>query len=619
MSTEIQNMVMSDSVVDQRQSRPVTIAEIILKAAAEFDKPDALNYKDGERWQSISSKEFVHRAELITLGLYSLGIRQGDRVAILSQNCYQWTITDVGCLFGGYISVPLYATQAPEQVQYILNDSESRVLFVEDEAAFTRVRDFVSNCRSLEKIIFFRGKFSDSSLSFSELESLGRDLLKQNHGLVNDLRRSLTSEDMATIIYTSGTTGEPKGVMLTNQNIVSNLEGTAGHLQFTKEEVALSVLPLSHVLERMGMFMYISRGMSVYYAESLEKIGDNIREVRPTFLIAVPRLYEKIYARIKEKARAGGTVKVALLSWAVEVGKEWARRVYNRQDVPASLKIKHKLASRLIFSKWHEGTGGRLRFLVSGGSALSEEIGYIFAGAGLPILEGYGLTETSPVITVNSPASNRIGTVGQPLPNVQVRIAPDGEIETRGPNVMVGYYRKPAETRAVLTDDGWFKTGDIGTLDKDGYLKITDRKKELFKTSGGKYIAPQPIEQRIKSCPYVNQVVLVGSERRFPAALIVPNWDQIRTLPEFKSLPTSTSELVREPQLIEFFQKQVDSLTENLSKYERVKRVALIENELTIDGGELTPSMKVKRRVVDQKYRKLIDQIYSETPDTECG
>jgi long-chain acyl-CoA synthetase len=366
------------------------------------------------------------------------------------------------------------------------------------------------------------------------------------------------------------------------------------------------------------MYMYLHHGAKVYFAESIDRVGDNMREVHPTLVVAVPRLFEKIYARIKDKATAGGRVKTAMLMWAVNVGKRWAHRTVWKERMPATLALQHAIARRLIFSKWREGMGGRIRLFLSGGAALPEELGLIFYGAGLPIVQGYGLTETSPVITVNAPDDNRIGAVGRPIRHVEVRIAPDGEIETRGPNVMRGYYNKPEATREVFTEDGWFKTGDIGALDPEGHLRITDRKKELFKTSGGKYVAPQPIEQRIKQSRFVNQVVLVGNGRKFAAALIVPDWEMLRSYAQLKGLGLkSNAEFCRHPRILDLFQRQVDSVTQDLSRFERVKRIALIEDELTIEGGELTPTLKVKRRVVDEKYRDLIDRLYAEAEERQ--
>jgi len=357
--------------------------------------------------------------------------------------------------------------------------------------------------------------------------------------------------------------------------------------------------------------MYLHQGMAVYFAESLQTIGPNLREVSPTVLVGVPRIFEKIYARIRERAAEAGKVSATLLAWSVSVAREYARHVIAHEPVPVFLKFQHWIASKLVFSKWQWAFGGRMRLLVSGGAALPEDLSYIYTGAGIPIVQGYGLTETSPVITTSRIEDNRPGTVGTAIPNVDIRIAEDGEIEVRGPNVMQGYYNKPEETRAVFTEDGWFKTGDIGTLDKDGFLRITDRKKELFKTSGGKYISPQPIEQAIKGSRFVNQVVLIGAERKFPAALIVPDWEQLESYCKLKGIEVkSRSELCHHPRIIDLIQRQIDGLTPNLAKYERIKKVALLEDEFTIEGGELTPTLKVKRRVIDDKYRDVIEKIY---------
>jgi len=602
------------------EDEPTTLVEMFERAAVKFQKPDALNYKRDGAWHSISSSELVSRARRIALGLHALGIRHGDRVALLSDNCPEWTLADAGCQFAGIIDVPIYPTQTPVQAAYILNDSGARLLFISHQSAFARIQAALENCPALKYVVFFDASemaeataAQASALSLVELETRGRELEVAQPGLANELAHAVKPDDLATMVYTSGTTGEAKGVMLTHSNIVSNLIDVSHHLGFTGQDIALSVLPLSHIFERTGMYMYTHRGISVFYAESLEKIGDNMREVRPTLMLAVPRLFEKIYARIKEKAAAGGRFKASLLAWAVEVGKLCARHTFNHQSVPLHLALQHKIASQIVFSKWRAGVGGRIRLFVSGGAALPEELGYIFAGAGLPIMECYGLTETSPGVTINEPKTQRIGTVGRTIPHVEVRIAPDGEIETRGPNIMRGYYNKPAETAAVFTSDGWFKTGDIGALDAENYLRITDRKKELFKTSGGKYIAPQFVEQLIKNSRFVNQVVLVGNGRKFPAALIVPDWEQVKAYAALKNIEArEPAELLTHPRIIDLFERQIDALSANLAQYERVKRVALLEHELTIEGGELTPTMKVKRRVVDEKYRDVIDRIYKE-------
>jgi long-chain acyl-CoA synthetase len=447
-------------------------------------------------------------------------------------------------------------------------------------------------------------------MTLAELEEKGRALAPD---YIDRLVVQTKPDDLATIIYTSGTTGEPKGVMLTHSNLVSNLIDSSGHHDFGEQDTALSVLPLSHVFERQAMYMYLHKGMAVYFAESLQTIGPNLREVSPTVLVGVPRIFEKIYQRIREAAAERGKVSVALLAWSLSVAREYAEIVLAHKPVPASLKFKHSIASKLVFSKWQRAFGGKMRLLVSGGAALAEDLSYIYFGAGIPIVQGYGLTETSPVITTSSIDEIRPGTVGKAIPNVEIRIAEDGEIEVRGPNVMRGYYNKPEETRAVFTSDGWFKTGDVGTLDEDGFLRITDRKKELFKTSGGKYIAPQPIEQAIKGSRFVNQVVLIGAERKFPAALIVPVWEQLESYCKLKGIEAKTrSELCRNPRIVDLIQRQIDALTPNLAKYEKIKKIALLENEFTIEGGELTPTLKVKRRVIDEKYRDVIEGLYSE-------
>jgi long-chain acyl-CoA synthetase len=596
---------------------PSTIVEVFERAVRVHARTDLLNYKREGAWRSLSSEESLRRVRRVALGLRALGLGRGDRAGILSESSPEWVLVDVGCQFAGVVNVPVYPTLAPQQVCYIMDDSGARLLFVQNSAALERVREGVGGCNALTHVVVMEGK-ADGVLTLEELEARGAELERERPGLLEEVSGAISPEDLATIIYTSGTTGEPKGVMLTHSNVVSNLIGTSERLAFTPEDVVLSVLPLSHVFERGAMYMYLHHGAKVFFAESIDRVGENMREVRPTLVVAVPRLYEKIYVRIKDKAAKGGKGKTAILIWAVRVARRWARSVVWKKRVPAWLALEHKLASRIVFSKWREGVGGHIRLFLAGGAALPEDLGLIFYGAGLPIVQGYGLTETSPVITVNGPVDNRVGTVGRPIRHVEVRIAADGEIETRGPNVMRGYYNKPEATRDVFTEDGWFKTGDIGTLDAEGYLRITDRKKELFKTSGGKYIAPQPVEQRIKRSRFVNQVVLIGNGRKFPAALIVPDWEMLRSYAQLKGLDCKTpAEFCRHPRVIDLIQRQVDSVTEDLSRFERVKRVALLEHELTVEGGELTPTLKVKRRVVDEKYKEFIDRLYAEAEERQ--
>ena len=591
---------------------PATLVDVFTGIARDHKRPDTLNYKRDGRWVSISSDELLARAKRIAAGLHAIGVRRGDRVALLSESRVEWTLTDAGSIFAGTIDVPIYATLTPPQVRYILNDSGACVLFLANREKFVELKDVLGECPEVKHVIFFEadGVTPEDGLTLAQLEEKGREL---DQDYIDRSVAQTQTEDLATIIYTSGTTGEPKGVMLTHSNLVSNLIDSSGHHEFGEHDTALSVLPLSHVFERQAMYMYLHKGMAVYFAEALQTIGPNLREVSPTVLVGVPRIFEKIYQRIRETAAERGKVSVALLAWSVSVAREYAEIVLAHKPVPALLKFKHSIASKLVFSKWRRAFGGKMRLLVSGGAALSEDLSYIYLGAGIPIVQGYGLTETSPVITTSSIDEIRPGTVGKAIPNVEIRIAEDGEIEVRGPNVMRGYYNKPEETRAVFTSDGWFKTGDVGTLDKDGFLRITDRKKELFKTSGGKYIAPQPIEQAIKASRFVNQVVLIGAERKFPAALIVPVWEQLESYCKLKGISVaSRAELCRHPRIIDLIQRQIDALTPNLAKYERIKKIALLENEFTIEGGELTPTLKVKRRVIDEKYRDVIEKLYQE-------
>jgi long-chain acyl-CoA synthetase len=599
-------------IKDSGADQPVTLVDIFERVARRHKRKDSLNYKSEGRWISVSSDEMMFRAKEIAAGLYAIGVRRGDRVAILSDSRIEWTLTDAGCIFAGVVDVPIYPTLTPSQVKYILNDSGAGVLFVANREKYEELRDVVAES-PIKQIVVFESTAAGETLSLVQLEAKGAALLKEQPELIDRVSREISSDDLATIIYTSGTTGEPKGVMLSHSNLVSNLVDSSGHLSFGEKDVALSVLPLSHVFERQAMYMYLNQGMAVYFAESLLTIGPNLREVRPTVLVGVPRIFEKIYDRIQERAAASGRASTAILNWSVGVARKYAEYLIAHKPVPATLKMQHAFAEKLVFKKWRDAFGGRIRLLLSGGAALPEELAYIYIGAGIPIMQGYGLTETSPVITAGVLDENRPGTVGKAIPNVEIRIAEDGEIETRGPNVMKGYYNKPEETRAVFTSDGWFKTGDIGTIDADGFLRITDRKKELFKTSGGKYISPQPIEQAIKGSRFVSQVVLVGAGRKFPAALIVPIWEQLDSYCKLKGIQVqSRKDLCHHPRILDLLRRQIDGLTPNLARYEKIKAIALLENEFSIEGGELTPTLKIKRRVIDEKYREVIDRLYEE-------
>ncbi len=594
---------------------PQTLGELFKYAAEKFDLIDALNCKRDGEWKRISSRTVLERAGNIALGLYSLGLRKGDRTAIISANSPEWTLADAGCQFAGLLDVPIYTTLAPASIKYIIDDSQTRVFFVENREMYERIAEEISQCSSLEKFIFFDDDGVDlpNAMSLAGLEKIGAELRESEMGLLDSLSSAIEPGDVATLIYTSGTTGEPKGVMLSHNNIISNVIDCGERYSFSDHDKPLSVLPLSHIFERSAMYLYFFNGMSVHYAESVDKVPDNLREVRPTLLIGVPRIFEKVYAKAKLKAARSGGFKEKIFDWAIEIAKAFALKNGKRESISLGLKLKHALADRLVFGKLRDFFGGRLRYCITGGAALPDEIHLIFTGAGISIMQGYGLTETSPVIASNNPVDMKLGTVGKPIRNTKVRIAEDGEIEASGPGVMLGYYKKEQATRETFTEDGWFRTGDIGEIDDEGFLKITDRKKELFKTSGGKYIAPSPIEQMIRSSRFVNQVVLIGNERKFASALIVPNFDMLDSYAKHKGFkPMSPTEYCGDPKIVDLFERQVTTATKGLAKFETVKKIALLEKELSVDGGELTPTLKMKRRVIDTKYKDVIDRIYTE-------
>jgi long-chain acyl-CoA synthetase len=586
-----------------------------LSALARHAKADALSLKKDGQWLYIPGDAIIKRVRAVALGLSALGVRKGDRVALLSENRPDWSVVDLAILSLGAVNVPIYTTQAPEQVRYILEDSGARVLFVSGRKVFRHARPGIAPVEALEKIVFFdtdSAAAHDGALTLFELEQKGAELDAQGPEVFDRALNGVHAEDLATIIYTSGTTGEPKGVMLAHSSFVSNVLSITSALPIHSTDVALSVLPLSHIFERTVFYVFCWNGVSVAYAPSFDMVGEYLREVRPTIMTAVPRLFEKVFHKIVKKGTAEGGWRSSLFKWALGVGQRHAELEDRGASVPPLLQIQQEVASRLVFSKWREGVGGRLRFFVSGGAALSPALSYAFLGAGVTILQGYGMTETC-IVAANRPENNRVGSVGLPFPGVEVKTDAEGEILVRGANVMRGYYNHPEETAAVFNEDGWFKTGDVGTLDEDGRLFITDRKKELFKLSNGKYVAPQLVESLIKQSQYVSQVVVVGAGRKAPAALIVPDWEALSS-----SLPSPQAEehtprvaWSRNRAAVKLVQRDVSELTSALADYERVRRVVLLPDEFSIDGGELTPTLKVKRRVIDEKYSGLIEELYN--------
>jgi long-chain acyl-CoA synthetase len=590
-----------------------SIPGLCLAAARKHSKSDALNYRDGGKWIHIPAETFVTRVQDVTLGLAALGIRPGDRIALLSENRPEWSIVDLAILSLGAINVPIYTTQAVEQIDFILADSGAKAIFISNRKLYRHAKSALAN-RMLEHLIFFEADSAEEiprAVPLENLETNGRAQTRERAEAFTAYLQAVRPDDLATIIYTSGTTGEPKGVMLTHNNFMSNVLSIADGLPISASDVALSVLPLSHIFERTGFYVFCYCGVSVYYAASFDQVGDNLREVAPTVMTAVPRLFEKVYHRIIKKGMSEKGLKKNVFMRSLAVGQRYGELKDTRRWIPARLRIQQRLASKLVFSKWREGVGGRLRYFVSGGAPLSPALSYAYLAAGIPILQGYGATETC-IVSANRPDNNHVGSVGIPFADIELKIAEDGEILVRGPNVMRGYYGQPEATAAVLKD-GWFYTGDVGHLDKGGRLYITDRKKDLFKLSNGKYVAPQLIESLLKQSEYVSQVVVVGAGRKQPSALIVPDWENLnQALAETgEQSPKDRVELSKHPAAVKIVQNDIAALTAPLADYERIRHVALLPNEFSIDSGELTPTLKVKRRVIDERFGDLIEQLYS--------
>jgi long-chain acyl-CoA synthetase len=590
-----------------------SIPGLCLSASLRHAKSDALNHRTDGRWVNISAAEFVDRVKNVALGLAALGIRPGDRIALLSENRPEWSIADMAILSLGAINVPIYTTQAVDQIEFILADSGARAMFISNRRLFKHARPALNN-RPLGHLIFFDADVAevlDHALSLEELELSGKEQAQQHPSAFEAHLHAVRPDDLATIIYTSGTTGEPKGVMLTHNNFISNVLSISKGLPIGNTDTALSVLPLSHIFERAGFYVFCYVGVSVYYSPSFDQVGENLREVRPTVMTAVPRLFEKVYHRIIKKGMSEKGLKKKIFTRSLKVGQKFGELTDARRRIPTRLRLQQKLASNLVFSKWREGVGGRLRYFVSGGAPLAPALSYAYISAGIPILQGYGATETC-IVCANRPDNNQVGSVGIPFEGIELRIAEDGEILVRGPNVMRGYYGQPEATEAVLKDE-WFATGDVGHLDKEGRLYITDRKKDLFKLSNGKYVAPQLIESLLKESEFVSQIVVVGAGRKQPAALIVPDWENLNQAlaATGEDLPKDRQELSKHPTAVKIVQRDVSALTSSLADYERIRRVALVANEFSIDSGELTPTLKVKRRVIDERYTDLIEQLYS--------
>ncbi len=599
-----------------------TLSQLFLNTVRTYAKDDLLSSKVDGAYRPIPTAEAASRVERISLGLRELGLRPGDKVVLFSENRPEWVMTDFAVLCAGGVTVPIYTSLMPEQIKYIINDSDARFIVCSSRDLWLKVEAVRRELPKVAASILIDEEAPAGLLTLSEVMVKGAAAgagAPPSPGTAAGYRFSepferaalaVRPDDTASIIYTSGTTGVPKGVMLSHANFVSNSKSLDAVIRFEHTDVILSFLPLSHVLERMTTFSFLYKGASIAYAESVESVAENLVEVRPTIMISVPRLFDKIYAKVIDNVLAGSALKKKIFFWALKVGKAEGARRLRRQPVPVPLRASRALAARLVFSKIVAKTGGRVRFFVSGGAPLSRDIAEFFYALGIYIMEGYGLTESSPVIACNTFDDLKFGTVGKPVPNVEVRVADDGEVLARGPNIMSGYYKKPRETAEAL-QGGWLHTGDIGHLDEDGFLVITDRKKDLIVTAGGKNVAPQPIENMIKGNPYVANAVVVGGSRKFISALIVPEFAKLEAWAADNGIAwAGRAELVRSEAVRDFLLAEVNRSTPNLASYERVKKIAVLERDFEIESQEMTPTLKVRRSFVEQKYKPVIDALY---------
>jgi long-chain acyl-CoA synthetase len=602
-----------------------TLAELPSYLAARFDRPVLMRRCVGEGFEAVSTREFVDQVRAVSLELHHLGVGPGDRIGVVCESRPEWSVADLAILTVGAINVPVYPTLSATQTQFILRDAGVRAVFVSDDIQLAKIRDIAPELPGLQAVVVVAP--GGDTLSHAEGGPAVRGLREVVAGgrariaadaseaaRYEERARRVAPGDVATIIYTSGTTGHPKGVVLTHRNILSNLMAVNAIAGIRGDDEPMSFLPLSHVFERLALYMYLLLGCPVSFAESLQTVSRDLVRVRPTVMTGVPRVFEKFHHAVLDAVANAPAPRKALFHWAMKVGRAVAGARLAGRRPPLGAWLQHPLADALVLAKIRARVGGRLRLMVSGSAPLSHTTGEFLFAVGLPISEAYGLTESSPGISVNPPAAVRLGTVGVPVPGVEVRIADDGEVLARGPNVMQGYFNRPEETAAVLRD-GWLHTGDIGHLDADGYLTITDRKKDLIVTSGGKNIAPAPIELRLKEDPLVSEAVLVGDRRNFPAVLLIPDFVVLEErLREAGAASGSREQLVARADVQAIYQAILDEINRNLAQFEKIKRFALLPKEMTVEGGELTPTLKVRRRIVEQHWAGVIEQLYAREP-----
>ena len=593
-----------------------TISEMFVGTTERCSEKKLFYYKKDNDWIGLNGKDILITVEDISFGLRSLGIVPNSNIAIISNNSPKWAMCDYGIICSTMSTVTIYPTLISKQVEFILKNSNSSLIFVENQEQLNKVISVMDNCNDLKYIVVLDESCSnetDSVMNFSTFLDKGKDYSQDCDITFSEMVNSVKEDDILTIIYTSGTTGIPKGVVLTHKNLLSNVKGTLSVAEFTNNETFLSFLPLSHVLERMGgHYTPFSIGATIFYAENMETIADNMIESSPTIVVCVPRVFEKIHAKFMQGIKDAPKIRQNLFNWALGVGRKYSKLSVSKQKIGFWLSFKHNIANKLIYSKVKARFGGKIKFFVSGGAPLSKHLAEFFAAVDITILEGYGLTETSPVLTVNSPTNLKFGYVGKPLFNVEIKIANDGEILAKGPNIMTGYYRNEDATKEVFDEDGWFHTGDIGIIDEDGFLKITDRKKSLIVTSGGKNIAPAPIELKVATSSFVEQIHIIGDKRNFLSALIVPNYEALTTyLKSHNNDLKDPNALIDHPDVIELFTKEVDNAMADFSNYEKIKKFTLLTEPFSIEKGEMTPKMSIVKKVVEQNYSEQINKMYN--------
>jgi long-chain acyl-CoA synthetase len=594
-----------------------TLTELFLQAAT-YGKPDCMLHKVGGSYQPVSTAELVDRVRRLAKALAGLGVQRGDRVALMAENGPHWPAVDFATLCAGGVLVPIYPTLLPEQAAYITHDCGAKVVFAETTAHLEGLLSHAGELPDVKQFVLIRGTSDDRRvLTLDQVLELGAD---PDVAQFEATARAAHPDDLATFIYTSGTTGQPKGVMLTHGNLASNLEAGLTVLPFQDSYHALSFLPLSHSFERIVDYVYFLKGCPIAYAESVATVPKNMLEVRPQIFVSVPRVYEKVLAKVQENVAASSPIRQRIFAWAVEVGREAMPWRLELERPPGLLGWKLGLADKLVFAKIRERLGGRFIFAVSGGAPLGRDVAEFFWGAGIPIYEGYGLTETSPIISANGSTGVKLGTVGRVIPGVEVKIAADGEILSRGPNVMKGYWNLPKETAEAIDSEGWFHTGDIGEVDGEGFLRITDRKKELIVNAYGKNVAPAPLENELKSSPFIAQAVVIGDRRKFLSALLVPEFDHLKAWAAKNGVAgRDVGDLLRDRRVRDLYAAEVAKVNAHLPGFEKIVAWDLLPSEWTLETGELTPTQKVKRRVINQKYGEVIDRLYAEAEASQGG